>query len=197
MDREKFLAQLLPLIGGRDNASRCEFRQENLYVTLKDASLAEPDAVRKLPGVTSVTEGRSRLTIGFGTSHKSEEVPTMANAKTQTDYTALVQTVVDKIGGKGNIVRATHCITRLRFTLADPSKADKEAIKKIPGVAGCVDKAGQFQVIIGPHVTEVYDALIAYTGLKSEAAVEAEEEAPKKTISSPAWWTPWPASSCP
>ena len=180
MDREQFLAQLLPLIGGQDNVSWHEFRQDNLYVTLKDASLAESDVVRKLPGGVSVTEGRSRLTLRFGTLRKQEAATIMSKAKNQSDYTTLVPTIVEKIGGKGNIVRATHCITRLRFTLADTSKADKEAIKKIPGVAGCVDNAGQFQVIIGPHVVEVYDALIAYTGLKSEAAVEPEEENAKK-----------------
>lgn len=180
MDREVFLAQLLPLVGGRDNTSLCEFRQDVLYVTLKDTSLARPDAVGKLPGVAAADLGRSRLVIRFGTAPKQEEVAVMANTNKQADYSALVQTIVEKVGGKENIVRATHCITRLRFTLADKAKADKEAIKKIPGVAGCVDSAGQFQVIIGPYVTEVYDALIAYTGLKSEAPVEADEEEGKK-----------------
>ena len=95
MDREQFLAQLLPLIGGQDNVSWHEFRQDNLYVTLKDASLAESDAVRKLPGVVSVTEGRSRLTLRFGALRKQEEASIMSKAKNQSDYTTLVQAIVE------------------------------------------------------------------------------------------------------
>lgn len=53
MDREQFLQQLFPLIGGKDNTSLCEFQRDSLYVTLKDAGLAEEDAVQNLPGVVS------------------------------------------------------------------------------------------------------------------------------------------------
>ena len=79
MDREKFLSGFLPLVGGKENTSLCEFQDDSLYVTLKDASLVELDAVRRLPEVTSAKLGRNRLTVCFGTSGKKEEVPIMAN----------------------------------------------------------------------------------------------------------------------
>lgn len=177
MDRERFLERFLPLAGGRENTSLCEFRGENLYVTLKDASLADTDAIRALPEVTALKTGRSRLTLSFGASEKKEEVPLMANNE------KLVNEILRAIGGKENVISATHCITRLRFHLADVKKADVETVKKIEGVVGCVYKAGQFQVIIGPHVTEVYDDMIKMTGLKAEAPVDVkEEEAENKNI---------------
>ena len=183
MDREKFLTRFLPLVGGKENTSLCEFQDETLYVTLKDVSLVELDAVRKLPEVTSAKLGRSRLTVCFGVSDKSErkEEKKFIMAKNNEK---LVNEILRAVGGKENILSATHCITRLRFRLADTKKADIETVKKIEGVVGCVYKAGQFQVIIGPQVNEVYDDLIKMTGLKSAPAVDAkaEESEEKKNI---------------
>ena len=175
MDREKFLAELFPLIGGKENTSLCEFRDDALYITLKDAGLADERAVAKLPDAVSVSLHRGRLTVRFGNSEQKEEVPFMANNE------KMINEILRAIGGKENIVSATHCITRLRFHLVDAKKADIETVKKIDGVVGCVYKAGQFQVIIGPHVNEVYNDLIQVTGLKNEPAVDAEpEEAEEK-----------------
>lgn len=154
MDREKFLAELFPLIGGKENTSLCEFRDDALYITLKDAGLADERAVAKLPDAVSVSLHRGRLTVRFGNSEQKEEVPFMANNE------KMINEILRAIGGKENIVSATHCITRLRFHLVDAKKADIETVKKIDGVVGCVYKAGQFQVIIGPHVNEVYNDLI-------------------------------------
>lgn len=183
MDREKFLTDFLPLVGGKENTSLCEFQDKTLYVTLKDASLVELDDVRKLPEVTSAKLGRSRLTVCFEASEtserKEEKKIIMANHNEK-----LINEILRAIGGKENILSATHCITRLRFHLADTKKADIETVKKIDGVVGCVYKAGQFQVIIGPQVNEVYNDLIRMTGLKNEPAVDAktEDSAEKKNI---------------
>lgn len=183
MDREKFLTDFLPLVGGKENTSLCEFQDDSLYVTLKDASLVELDAVRRLPEVTSAKLGRNRLTVCFEVSDKSERKEEkkiiMANHNEK-----LINEILRAVGGKENILSATHCITRLRFHLADTKKADIETVKKIDGVVGCVYKAGQFQVIIGPQVNEVYNDLIRMTGLKNEPAVDAktEDSAEKKNI---------------
>lgn len=183
MDREKFLTDFLPLVGGKENTSLCEFQDKTLYVTLKDASLVELDDVRKLPAVTSAKLGRSRLTVCFEASdtseRKEEKKIIMANHNEK-----LINEILRAVGGKENILSATHCITRLRFHLADTKKADIETVKKIDGVVGCVYKAGQFQVIIGPQVNEVYNDLIRMTGLKNEPAVDAktEDSAEKKNI---------------
>lgn len=64
--------------------------------------------------------------------------------------------ILDLVGGPSNITGLTHCITRLRFNLADESKADDKAIEAIEGVSGIAKKGGQYQVILGSEVTGVY-----------------------------------------
>ena len=65
-------------------------------------------------------------------------------AKHQQD----VQTLLEKIGGKGNIQAVSHCMTRMRFVLVDPKKADEKAIEQIPSVKGTFTQAGQYQVTV-------------------------------------------------
>ena len=62
-------------------------------------------------------------------------------------YQADVQTLLRAIGGRENIQAVSHCMTRMRFVLADPAKADTAAIEAIPAVKGTFTQAGQFQVI--------------------------------------------------
>ncbi len=65
--------------------------------------------------------------------------------KYQEDATELLKLV----GGRDNIVAVTHCMTRMRFALADPAKADVPAIEALKSVKGSFTQAGQFQVIHG------------------------------------------------
>ena len=65
------------------------------------------------------------------------------------------------VGGRENIATVSHCITRLRFVLNDPSKASPKEIEELPMVKGCFTNAGQFQVVIGTDVGDYYQALIA------------------------------------
>ena len=72
-------------------------------------------------------------------------------------YESLAGTIVEKVGGSGNISAVRHCQTRLRFTLRDTEKADKEGIGNLDGVAQVVEIGGMFQVVIGMHVAEVFE----------------------------------------
>ncbi|MGH2192785.1 PTS transporter subunit EIIB, partial [Enterococcus faecalis] len=65
-----------------------------------------------------------------------------------------VDQLITHIGGKDNIATVSHCLTRLRFVLNDPEKADVAAIEAIPMVKGCFTSAGQFQVVIGTSVDQ-------------------------------------------
>ncbi|QXO69959.1 glucose PTS transporter subunit EIIB [Morganella morganii] len=92
---------------------------------------------------------------------------------------------LDKIikftGGKENISTVSHCLTRLRFVLNDPELADIESIKQIPGVKGCFNNAGQFQIIIGMNVGDYYRGLIEKLNIsesdKEKTKVAAKEGA--------------------
>ncbi|WP_099221732.1 beta-glucoside-specific PTS transporter subunit IIABC [Listeria costaricensis] len=94
-------------------------------------------------------------------------------------YEALIKKIVENIGGKNNIKSLTHCMTRLRFKLKDESKAEDEEIKKIPDVVTVVHSAGQYQIVIGNHVGEVYNELIEMTGLQGEQNTADSTEKPK------------------
>lgn len=72
--------------------------------------------------------------------------------------------ILQSIGGQENIESLTHCFTRLRFVLKDMSKADKEEVRKIPGVLSAVAAAGQFQVVCGAKVNKIYDEMISILG---------------------------------
>ena len=90
-------------------------------------------------------------------------------------YQADVQTLLRAIGGRENIQAVSHCMTRMRFVLADPAKADTAAIEAIPAVKGTFTQAGQFQVIIGNDVAIFYNEFTACVGIEgvSKDAVKA------------------------
>lgn len=75
------------------------------------------------------------------------------------DYKKLAETILGNVGGSANVSGLTHCATRLRFNLKDESKADTEAIKGTKGVMGVVSSGGQYQIIIGSDVANVYKPL--------------------------------------
>lgn len=75
------------------------------------------------------------------------------------NYEELSKVILEKVGGKDNVANATHCATRLRLNLKDESIADTEALKATPGIVGVVSKNGQYQIIIGAEVLQVYQKL--------------------------------------
>lgn len=77
-----------------------------------------------------------------------------------------VSEIVEAIGGKDNINKATHCVTRLRFALDDEGKVDKEKLESIGLVKGSFSANNQFQVVIGQGtVDKVYDEMVNQTGI--------------------------------
>lgn len=75
--------------------------------------------------------------------------------------------LIELVGGRENIATVSHCITRLRFVLNAPDKADPKTIETLPMVKGCFTNAGQFQVVIGTDVGDWYQALIGAIGQAS------------------------------
>lgn len=73
------------------------------------------------------------------------------------DFKAMAKGILDNVGGPENIANMTHCATRLRLNLKDVSKANDNAVKSVDGVVDVINKAGQYQVLIGIEVPHVYD----------------------------------------
>lgn len=100
------------------------------------------------------------------------------------NFERIAKEVLENVGGANNVAHVTHCVTRLRFNLKDDSKADIDKIKKIKGVMGQVNKGGQFQVIIGNDVSDVYKELLKLGNFKSSNNQEEEKGAKKGIITS-------------
>ena len=99
-------------------------------------------------------------------------------------YQRDVEALLPLIGGRENIQAVSHCMTRMRFVLVDPNKADVAEIEKIPAVKGTFTQAGQFQVIIGNDVAVFYKEFTAYAGVEgvSKDAVKAAAKSNQSLI---------------
>lgn len=90
-------------------------------------------------------------------------------------YEELAKEITERVGGKENISSLTHCVTRLRFKLKDENLAKTDELKKMDGVVTVMQAGGQYQVVIGNHVPDVYAEVMKHTG-----AIVVDEHAPKE-----------------
>ncbi|MGM0924698.1 MAG: beta-glucoside-specific PTS transporter subunit IIABC [Bacillota bacterium] len=91
----------------------------------------------------------------------------------------LARQILDLVGGKENVNSVFHCITRLRFKLKDESKAKTDELKNLDGVVTVMQSGGQYQVVIGNHVPEVYKEVAAIGGFsskQSQGELEVDED---------------------
>lgn len=95
------------------------------------------------------------------------------------DYARLASQIVDEVGGVGNITVATRCATRLRLGLREIPAGAKEKVSALPGVISVLERGGQFQVVIGTHVGEVHEAVVAL--LPTDSSEDSFEQ-PKESI---------------
>lgn len=96
-------------------------------------------------------------------------------------YSELSKEIIKNIGGKENITGLVHCITRLRFTLKDESKANDEKIKAMEGVVTVMKSGGQYQVVIGNHVAEVYADVCPLIDVE-DISVDSKEKKSEKLL---------------
>ncbi|WP_235069567.1 PTS system trehalose-specific EIIBC component [Turicibacter sp. TJ11] len=97
-------------------------------------------------------------------------------------YQVEAQQLLEFVGGKDNISMVTHCVTRMRFVLVDPSRANIEKIEALQLVKGTFTQAGQFQVIIGNDVSVFYNDFKEVAGIE-EASKDDVKEAAKSNMS--------------
>lgn len=85
----------------------------------------------------------------------------------KTDYQNLAGKIIERIGGKENVISLRHCVTRIRFRLKEEGKADDQKIKALDGVITVVKGGGEYMVVIGDKVADVYDAVCAQLGMQA------------------------------
>lgn len=93
-------------------------------------------------------------------------------------YDALARIIIQNVGGKSNVISLAHCITRLRFKLKDESKANTEVLKNTDGIVTVIQSGGQYQVVIGNHVPDVFDVVnqIGGFGAQSEESCDVVKQ---------------------
>ena len=91
-------------------------------------------------------------------------------------YDELASQIVDLVGGKENVNSVAHCITRVRFKLKDESKANDDAISNLPQVIKVMHANGQYQVVVGNIVEDVYDAVLKAGGFSDGGSVDEDDD---------------------
>ena len=100
-------------------------------------------------------------------------------ANSVRDYEKLAVDIINAVGGKKNIIKASRCATRLRLVLKETTNEAKENVSALTGVITVVENGGQFQVVIGTHVGKVFDKVASELNLDSSVI---EEDAPKASV---------------
>lgn len=90
-------------------------------------------------------------------------------------YDGLARIILQNVGGKENIISLTHCVTRLRFKLRDESKANTETLKSTQGIVTVIQSGGQYMIVIGNQVADVYDVVVKRGHLEDVAEMKGTD----------------------
>lgn len=184
-DPDGLMQQFYPLLGGKANVVKESRQSSCLLFSIKDQSLADTAALAALPTVASCSlrGGRVRVELEAKTYEKAIKENTLMASK----YDGLARIIIQNVGGKSNILSLTHCVTRLRFKLKDESKAQTDILKDTDGIVTVIQSGGQYMVVIGNHVPQVYDAVCAVGHItpggavnEDGTAIEGGADAPKE-----------------
>ena len=154
------------------------------------------DAIKKagkkttvIVAITNSKEVLDHLDVNAGEVNRGEEVAVMtpkpmaataaAAPKNESKYAATARQIIADVGGSQNVNSLIHCITRLRFYLKDEQLPDDDTVRNIPGVIDVAHGNGQYQVVIGQAVTDVYDEAIKQLGpgyANAEGTAQAIQE---------------------
>lgn len=98
------------------------------------------------------------------------------------DHAKTAQGVLAGVGGEENVASLVHCMTRLRFVLRDESKANEKALRAVPGVITTTQAGGQYQVVIGNEVPEVFAEIMKTSKIGGSAQGQAAVDEPKGNL---------------
>lgn len=139
---------------------------------LKEKTLNLPAANAGDDETVAIADGEPLDSAVVSDDTFSQKIAESVKEKAQSNYAELCNQILKNVGERANITGALHCMTRLRLSLKDDTKADLVAIKGIKGVLGAQFSGGQLQIIIGSAVGEVYTEFCSMADLNTEAAVD-------------------------
>lgn len=166
MNQHELLEKIIAYVGSEDNIIRKNDRNGIYTFFIKDRSLAELEKIRLLHGIKDVRMNQSKIQVVMDCNEENKERKGMAK------YTEMATQLIELVGGKDNVTDVLHCMTRLRLRLKDESLADIEGIKEVPGVLGFQKNVGEYQIIIGPKVDDVYQEVVKIGGFIVKDAVQ-------------------------
>lgn len=169
INQEQFMGKIIPYIGGENNVTRQTFKENEWYITVKDEGMVNLEQLHQIEDFDAVELARGRLKITVK-GLKNLEGNHMGK------YEQLAKDIVANVGGKENIISLTHCVTRLRFQLKDESIANTDVLKNMAGVVTVMKTAGQYQVVIGNHVADVFADVCAVAGISANTAAKEESQ---------------------
>ena len=159
--------QIKGLAGGEANIVSASADDARVRLTVKDRSAIKLDEIKALDTVAKVSVSGSVLKCTF----------TQERGAVMGKYHELAGDILKNIGGIENVKNVRHCITRLRFTLKDEKVASDDAISNLDGVIQVMKAGGQYQVVIGAAVDDVYDELVTEYKVPGVGVVAADDEA--------------------
>ncbi|HJF87598.1 MAG TPA: glucose PTS transporter subunit IIA [Companilactobacillus farciminis] len=143
-------------------------------------ALMDTEAIKKagkvtdvIVAITNTAKTVKEIHVNAGVVKAGQEVaqvepmaPGEATARPsgKVNYDQLGKDIVKNVGGVSNVENVIHCITRVRFYLKDDNKANDDVIKNMNGVLDVAKAGGQYQVVIGPAVNDVFDAVVKALG---------------------------------
>lgn len=153
---------------------------DRTFMEKEQIDLITPMIMTNQASFTYTIEG-----LGKAVKHGESNIIRYKDANKQKEgtimkYQTLCEDIIQHIGGKDNVISVTHCVTRLRFKLKNEEKANTEVLSKMKGVMKIIQTGGQYQVVIGTHVEDVYRELIQIGGFKSEQPLTINEDADTK-----------------
>lgn len=175
MDHKQLLKLVMPSAGGMENVACCTEYAGALFVTVKDVGMVNLEEIQSMGAVGEASLHRSRLKIQPALPLDQEE------SSMASKYDGLARIIIQNVGGKANIISLTHCVTRLRFKLKDESLAQTDVLKGTDGVMTVVQSGGQYMVVIGNNVADVYDAVCAIGHIPAGGAVNEDGSAVEET----------------
>ena len=159
--------QIKGLAGGEANIVSVSADDARVRLTVKDRSVIKFDEIKALDTVAKASISGSVLKCTF----------TQERGAIMGKYHELAGDILKNVGGIENVKNVRHCITRLRFTLKDEKVANDDVISNLDGVIQVMKAGGQYQVVIGAAVDDVYDELVTEYKVPGVGAVAADDEA--------------------
>lgn len=190
---DQTVKKIIEAIGGKNNIEEAFHCVARIRFYLKDTNKINNSELRKIPAIYDFKfeDGQFQILLGSDVARYYQSLMKIINqdkdfsgiqrgeirmSKSNDKDKQLAEQIVKLVGGKDNVNSLIHCVTRLRFKLKDEKKADDDAIKNLHGVMGVAHAGGQYQVIIGNNVADIYDQVMPILGLSSNNETNADDK---------------------